>query len=544
MQNNSVKERKTFYLLLSIPALVVTVTVFLLPLYFVFSRAFSEGPEMALKTLLDSYTWRLLGFTVYQAFLSASISVCLALPFALFFSHYSFFGRKAILTMCDTAFALPSILAVLGFVVWYGNNGILNSILISLGLVEKPIKFLFSFPSVILAHVYLNFPVALSLLTSALSNMDEKEEMASRTLGKGRLKTFFSTTLPKIRGTLLSSFLLIFLFCFPSFLIVMSLGGSPKYYTIEAEIYRRTYTDVNTVSSSSLALFSFCIMALLILFTGYGREEKRSSRARRAIRRTKGLKSLEAFILSLLILLFILPPILSILYRAFFTKDGSFTLKAWNDIISKAPTGAGTGLSAIINSIVIAITSSLTAVSLSSAIAISSVRRKSRIVPLLTSLPMAAGSVSLGLGFSFLASSIRGKTLLLSYILVMLAHLVTVMPFAIRTMMPGAKRIPLRLEYASMSLGKSQYYTYRKIDRPMLSPYRRRAFAFAFALSMGEVNATMALAEGKVTTLPILIYKMINQYNYQGASALALLLLILAITVFSIGEREEKNAIS
>ena len=538
------KERKTFYLLLSIPALVVTVTVFLLPLYFVFSRAFSEGPGMALKTLLDSYTWRLLGFTVYQAFLSATISVCLALPFALFFSHCSFFGRKAILTMCDTAFALPSILAVLGFVVWYGNNGILNSILISLGLVEKPIKFLFSFPSVILAHVYLNFPVALSLLTSALSNMDEKEEMASRTLGKGRLKTFFSTTLPKIRGTLLSSFLLIFLFCFPSFLIVMSLGGSPKYYTIEAEIYRRTYTDVNTVSSSSLALFSFCIMALLILFTGYGREEKRSSRARRAIRRTKGLKSLEAFILSLLILLFILPPILSILYRAFFTKDGSFTLKAWNDIISKAPTGAGTGLSAIINSIVIAVTSSLTAVSLSSAIAISSVRRKSRIVPLLTSLPMAAGSVSLGLGFSFLASSIRGKTLLLSYILVMLAHLVTVMPFAIRTMMPGAKRIPLRLEYASMSLGKSQYYTYRKIDRPMLSPYRRRAFAFAFALSMGEVNATMALAEGKVTTLPILIYKMINQYNYQGASALALLLLILAITVFSIGEREEKNAIS
>ena len=538
------KERKTFYLLLSIPALVVTVTVFLLPLYFVFSRAFSEGPEMALKTLLDSYTWRLLGFTVYQAFLSSIISVSLTLPVALFFSNYSFFGRKAILTMCDTAFALPSILAVLGFVVWYGNNGILNSILISLGLVEKPIKFLFSFPSVILAHVYLNFPVALSLLTSALSNMDEKEEMASRTLGKGRLKTFFSPTLPQIRGPLLRSFLLICLFCFPSFLIVMSLGGSPEYYTIEAEIYRRTYTDVNTVSSSSLALFSFCIMALLILFTGYGREEKRSSRARRAIRKTKGLKSLEAFILSLLILLFILPPILSILYRAFFTKDGSFTLKAWNDIISKAPTGAGTGLSAIINSIVIAITSSLTAVSLSSAIAISSVRRKSRIVPLLTSLPMAAGSVSLGLGFSFLASSIRGKTLLLSYILVMLAHLVTVMPFAIRTMMPGAKRIPERLEYASMSLGKSQYYTYRKIDRPMLSPYRRRAFAFAFALSMGEVNATMALAEGKVTTLPILIYKMINQYNYQGASALALLLLILAITVFSIGEREEKNAIS
>ena len=539
------KERKTFYLLLSIPALVVTVTVFLLPLYFVFSRAFSEGPGMALKTLLDSYTWRLLGFTVYQAFLSATISVCLALPFALFFSHYSFFGRKAILTMCDTAFALPSILAVLGFVVWYGNNGILNSILISLGLVEKPIKFLFSFPSVILAHVYLNFPVALSLLTSALSNMDEKEEMASRTLGKGRLKTFFSTTLPKIRGTLLSSFLLIFLFCFPSFLIVMSLGGSPKYYTIEAEIYRRTYTDVNTVSSSSLALFSFVVMSLLLLISGYGREVKKVARSKRVIKKAKGMKLLLAFVLSLLIVLFLLPPLLSIVYRAFFTKDGTFTLKAWNDILSRSPTGAGTGIEAIINSLIIAFTSSFLAVSLSTAISVSAVRRKSRLIPLLTSLPMAAGSVTLGLGFAFLSAYLPYKSIYFSYINVILAHLVVVMPFTVRTIMPGAKRIPNALPLASMCLGKGFYESYRKVEKPMLKSYRRRAFAFAFALSLGEVNATMALAEGKVTTLPILIYKMINQYNYQGASALAIILLATAIIVFAFGEKEDKeNVIS
>ena len=535
------KERDKFYFKLSLPALIITFLIFLLPLFSVLGRAFINGPEAVINTFRGAYTWRLLAFTVWESLLSAVISVGLAIPFSVFFSKYSFFGRKAILTASDVAFALPAILCVLGFVIFYGNNGILNNILVSLHITEEKIKFLYSFPSVIMAHVYLNFPVAFSLITSALVGMDEKEEMASKLLGKSNFYTFIKITIPKVKGTIISAFILIFLFCFPSFLIVMSLGGSPKYYTIEAEIYRRTYTDVNTVSSSSLALFSFIIMSLLLLVSGYGREEKKASRAKRIIKKARGWKKLEAFALSLMITLFLAPPLLSIIYRAFFTKDGTFTLKAWLDIASSSPTGAGTGLNAIFNSLLIALVSSFLAVSLSTAISISAVRRKSRIIPLLTSLPMAAGSVSLGLGFAFLSTRLPYKSIYISYILVILAHLVVVMPFTVRTIMPGAKRIPDTLTLASMCLGKGCYSSYRKVEKPMLKSYRRRAFAFAFALSLGEVNATMALAEGKVTTLPILIYKMINQYNYQGASALAIILLTTAIIVFAIGEKEDKT---
>ena len=539
------KERDKFYFKLSLPALIITFLIFLLPLFSVLGRAFINGPEALINTFRDAYTWRLLAFTVWESLLSAVISVGLAIPFSVFFSKYSFFGRKAILTASDVAFSLPAILCVLGFVIFYGNNGILNNILVSLHITEEKIKFLYSFPSVIMAHVYLNFPVAFSLITSALVGMDEKEEMASKLLGKSNFYTFIRITIPKVKGTIISAFILIFLFCFPSFLIVMSLGGSPKYYTIEAEIYRRTYTDVNTVSSSSLALFSFIIMSLLLLISGYGREEKKASRSKRIIKKARGWKKLEAFALSLMITLFLAPPLLSIIYRAFFTKDGTFTLKAWLDIASSSPTGAGTGLNAIFNSLLIALVSSFLAVSLSTAISISAVRRKSWIIPLLTSLPMAAGSVSLGLGFAFLSTRLPYKSIYISYILVILAHLVVVMPFTVRTIMPGAKRIPDTLTLASMCLGKGCYSSYRKVEKPMLKSYRRRAFAFAFALSLGEVNATMALAEGKVTTLPILIYKMINQYNYQGASALAIILLTTAIIVFAIGEKEDKtNVIS
>ena len=172
------KERDKFYLKLSLPALLITFFIFLLPLFSVLARAFKEGPEAVANTFKDIYTWRLLAFTVWESLLSATISVALAIPFSVFFSKYSFFGRKAILTASDVAFALPAILCVLGFVIFYGNNGILNNILLSLGLIDGKIKFLYSFPSVIMAHVYLNFPVAFSLITSALSSMDEKEEMS------------------------------------------------------------------------------------------------------------------------------------------------------------------------------------------------------------------------------------------------------------------------------------------------------------------------------------------------------------------------------
>ena len=86
---------------------------------------------------------------------------------------------------------------------------------------------------------------------------------------------------------------------------------------------------------------------------------------------------------------------------------------------------------------------------------------------------------------------------------------------------------------------------YKKIEYPLLKPYRRRAFAFSFALSLGEVNATLALGEGRVTTIPVLIYKLINQYNYQGASALAVILMAVAVAVFAIGESKgDSNGLS
>lgn len=532
-----------FYRRMALPALIVTAVVFVMPVGAVLLRAFSSGGVIG-EVITDPYTWKLLAFTVWESFLSATLSVLLAIPFSVFFSRFTFPGRRAILTMSDAAFALPAIIAVLGFVIWFGNNGMVNGILRAVSGGKWSVKILYSFGAIILAHVYLNFPVAFSLITSSLSSMSDSEEKASELLGASGFRTFFMVTLPKVRGTLTAAFTLIFLFCFPSFLIVMGLGGNPRFFTLEAEIYKRTYTDVNPTSSAALAVFSFFVMALLLVITGYGREEKRVERRRRVLLKATGGRKVTAFILSLMIILFMAPPLVAILYRAFFTKEGIFTLKAWTDIAARTSRGAGTSLGAVVNSILIAALSAFIAVNLASSIAMGSVRTGSRFTALLTSLPMAVGSVSMGLGFSFMAAWLPLRNTVTSYLTVLAAHTVVVMPFAVRTILPGARRIPVRLSHAAMILGGDSREAWKLVEKPLLRPYRRRAFAFAAALSLGEVNATLALSEGRVTTIPILIYKMINQYNYQGAAALAVILLSIAIVMFAIGEKGDCHALS
>ena len=374
--------------------------------------------------------------------------------------------------------------------------------------------------------------------------MPDTPEKTAYTLGAGRARTFIHVTLPRLTPAVLSAFILIFLFCFSSFSIILVLGGNPAYSTFETEIYRRVNINVNREEAAALSIFAFFITSVMLIITSRGRKNQKATRKEKTLEKAKGKTLVVAFLLILLILLFILPPMLSIIYRAFYTKAGDFTLRAWNDI-AKGSTGLmSTAMSGIINSFLIALLSSLLSVYFGSRIALVSAKRNSRILPVISSMPMATGSVTLGLGFSFLAATVGHDSIYFSYILVIAAHLTIILPFAVRTITPGAKMIPDSLAAASYTLGVSAFRTMRKVEKPILSPYKRKAFAFAFALSLGEVNATLTLSDGHVSTLPILIYRMISSYNYQGAAALGTLLLAEALIVFAIGEGGRKHAIS
>ncbi len=530
-------KRENYYIKRAIPALLILLLLFILPLVGILSKAFSDNAAAIKSVFSDKYTYRLLLFTFTESFVSALISIAIALPFAAFYSTYRFKGRKAILSLSELSFTLPSILVVLGFVIWYGNNGILNNILKRIfSLKDNPLKILYSFKAIILAHVYLNFPIAFALLTASWEKDSKREEYASFMLSKSRLYTFFHITLYKLKGTVLSSFTLIFLYCFSSFSIVLVLGGKPKYYTLEAEIYKRTYTTLDFASSSALSLFVLLATSVLLIITGGGHKRIKEQREKKELIKTSGRKSVYAFMLSLLILLFILPPIISIICRAFFTKDGIFTLKAWQDLINAHHGNMSSALEAIVSSLAIGLLTASITTALATSISLALRYRKGAMLEYIATLPMAAGSVTLGLGFMIVSSYLPALGTL-KYLMVLLAHIIIALPFAVRTIAPGARAIPEVLELASYTLSKSYYKTERRVDIPALKSYRRKAFAFSFALSLGEVNATLTFSGGSIKTLPVLLYNMISSYNYQGAAVLGTILLFESLLVFIFEER-------
>ncbi len=59
---------------------------------------------------------------------------------------------------------------------------------------------------------------------------------------------------------------------------------------------------------------------------------------------------------------------------------------------------------------------------------------------------------------------------------------------------------------------------------------------FAFALSMGEITATLTLANSAIITLPVIMYRLIGSYNFQGACALGSVLILVCSIVFLVSE--------
>ena len=72
------------------------------------------------------------------------------------------------------------------------------------------------------------------------------------------------------------------------------------------------------------------------------------------------------------------------------------------------------------------------------------------------------------------------------------------------------------------------------VELPLIRSGVIAGATFAFAISIGEINATLMLYNPRLTTLPIAIYRLIASYNYFAACALGTILMLICFLVFLI----------
>jgi len=105
------------------------------------------------------------------------------------------------------------------------------------------------------------------------------------------------------------------------------------------------------------------------------------------------------------------------------------------------------------------------------------------------------------------------------------------LPFVVRTLQPVLQDLHREVEEAAATLGADRWQTFRRVIFPALVPALLTGFALAFARALGEYGSVIFIA-GNMPMVseitPLLIITKLEQYDYQGATAIAVVMLVTA----------------
>ena len=546
-------------LLVALP-LVFLATAFYYPLGRLFHDALSVDGRFSIEpvraVLSDPYVLRIIGFTAKQAFLSTLLSVLVGFPWAYIFTRYRFPGRDVLQSLTIVPFVLPAITVAVGFILFFGNSGHLNRLLMSLfGLSHPPLPILYSLKGIVLAHAFYNAPLIARLVHAQWETIDPAYGEAAQSLGAGSLRRFFGVTLPALVPGLMTAAALSFIFCFLSFPIVLALGGA-RFSTLEVEIYTRFVVLFQEGPGAALALVEIAL-SLLFTFVYISLEGRFTRPVSRGVRRpavplfgawTAG-KVLICGFVALSGVLF-LGPIVSVVLDSFtrtWQGEAQWTLHWYRTVLSpdySALIGASP-LRAVWNSLRFALATMGLSVAVGFPIAyvIARVRFCGR--RLFDTLAMASlGISSVALGAALLTAFLRPPLALSNGVTaIVLAHTILAFPFVIRAVVPTLEGLGREPVEAARTLGASPRRAFLDVELPLIRRAVLVGAVLAFAISLGEMSATILLAQPEWKTMPLVINDLRAARSFGGASAMSCLLMLATAGSFLAIDRVGEKAL-
>jgi thiamine transport system permease protein len=545
--DDSMKRYAAVWILALLPILA-TAFSFVLPYGASFFKAFSAGGEITVweNTAMNnsSYLLSITLFTLKQAFFSVLVSLALGLPGAWFIGNSQSRFTPILRTLTAIPFAMPSILVVLGFVLFFGNSGWVNQIFAGLtGAGEGPLRILYKPQAIILAHGFFNFPLVIRLVGDGLGRARRAYASAAASLGASPVQIGITVILPLAVPSLMSAVLLVFLYCFTSFAVVLVLGGGPASTTLAVEIYRHSRIFLNYHNAGALALVEARIaVSLFLTYVFFGKKSrmiKTDVQERIETRKKTTASRIIMIVYGLVIAFFILGPLLSIpleslLFRPSRSAAQVLSLRWWLSL-------GGTCLPALFRSLILAFCSASMACLLA-VLAAGSVKLLeeqgrgnsawANLIRFFAAAPIISSGIVLGLGWLIL----YGRNFSRTPAALVILHGVSALPFAFNFVSEGFRSLPARILNAASVFGAGPLRGLLTTALPLSLPRIRSAWGFAAALSLGELNAVMMLGMEGWETLPLYIYRAVGAYRYGTACAAGTLLILGCAACFLLSE--------
>jgi len=458
---------------------------------------------------LGGADWASLRFTLEQAALSAGVSVVLAIPVARALARRRFPGRGALVTLLGAPFLLPVIVAVMGLLALFGRGGLLND---ALGALGWPRVSVYGLHGVVLAHVFLNLPLATRLLLQGWLDIPAERFRLAATLNA---PVWAVLERPMLRAVLPGAFAVIFALCLTSFSVALILGGGPAATTMELAIYQAIRFEADFAGAAQLALLQYALCgAAAALAFALSRGPVLGAGLGRAVERWDagglGARLGDAAWIGAAALFLLVPLTLAVLRG----------LGGLDDLPGEVWDAMGRSLGV-----------ALGATALTLLLALALALKGGALAQAAGALPLAASALVLGTGLLLLLRPFVGPSAA-ALPVTALADALLALPFALRAVTPALAEVEARHGRLAESLGITGLARLRIVVLPLLRPVLGFSAGLAAALSMGNLGVIALFAGQGQGTLPLLMAQLMGAYRMDAAAGVGLVILGLALGLF------------
>ena len=498
----------------------------------------SEGEFVGLRNfiayastpaLLDSL-WN----SLWVSGLVTVITIPLAFGFAYALTRSRMWGKPLFRGITLIPLLAPSLLSAISLIYWFGNQGVLKSLLQAAGINE-----IYGAPGIVIAECFAVFPHALMILVTALSLSDARLYEAADAMGTGTARKFFTITLPGARYGLISAALVTFTLVITDFGIPKVIGGN--FNVLATDVFKLVIGQQDFAKGAVVALLLLAPAVLTYGIDSYVSRRQTAMLTARAVpyepRPSRGFDRLMTAYCAVIALL-----MLAVLGMAVFASFASFwpyNLKPCWRHYAMGLVDAEVG-EAFVNSLLMAAGTAgagtllvfVGAYLLEKTHGANALRGLAR---LLAMLPMAVPGLVLGLGYIFFFNAPANPLGGLYHTLTLLT-LCTIVHFYTTghlTAVTALKSLDGEFEAVSASLKVPFYRTFWRVTLPICTPALIDIARYFFINAMTTISAVVFLysPETKVAAIAILN---LDEAGEMGAAA-AMAVLILAASSVAMG---------
>jgi len=171
--------------------------------------------------------------------------------------------KSTILIIAITPLFLGEVVRTYSWIIVLGSSGFLNSLLLGMGLIDKPLQLMFTQTGVVLALVHVTMPIMVLMLATGLSHIDPAYEKAATSLGAGPIRAFLTVTLPLSLPGIVASLTTAFAWTFSAFATPQLIGGG-KVSTIATLVYQLGFSSLNFPFAAALSVAGLLLTVLLL----------------------------------------------------------------------------------------------------------------------------------------------------------------------------------------------------------------------------------------------------------------------------------------